>query len=469
MRRTDFLLVIAMFCHSAFCDAWAQSPAPPQIPASAPGQVPAPAPAQAPTPPPAQVPPPPGQIPAPQRLTLHDAEALALKNNPQITVARLNALASEQVVRQTRAGLLPTAVVNLTGVDAEENSRIAAGALNNPVLFSRAASGAFLSQLITDFGRSTNLLSSSKLRAKAEDQNALATAQQIGLAVDQAFYQVLQTAALVKVAAQTVSERQTVVDRVQALTQAKLKSDLDLSFAQVDLAQSKLLLLEAQNNYNSAQAALSAILGFPSLQNFELVEEDTGFPAPPPDVNSLIAEALQKRPDVAALAYGYQASQKFWDAERDLMRPTVSALATIGSVPFDTGNVPSWWGGAGVNVSIPVFNGFLFNARAHEAELASQADNQRLLDLRNRVARDVRTAWLDLNRTYSQLDVTRQLQQQAGLALDLAQTRYDLGLGSIVEFSQAELQKTQADISNTNARYQYRYAQARLRYELGEH
>ncbi|HMK29633.1 MAG TPA: TolC family protein [Terriglobales bacterium] len=411
----------------------------------------------------------PSPIPPPQRLTLHDAEALALKNNPQITIARLSSLASQQVVRQTRAGLLPTAAISLTGVDAEENSRIGAGALNNPILFSRAATGTTISQLITDFGRSANLLSSSRLRAKAEDQNAIATAQQIGLVVDQTFYQTLQTAALVKVAAQTVAERQTVVDRVQALTTAKLKSDLDLSFAQVDLAQARLLLLEAQNNSNSAQASLSAILGFQSLQNFELVEEDATFPAPPPDVDSLITEALQKRPDLAALAYGYQASRKFRDAERDLMRPTVSALATLGVVPFDTGHMPSWWGAAGVNINLPVFNGFLFSARAHEAELASQAENQRLVDLRNRVARDVRTAWLDLNRTYSQMDVARQLQQQAGLALNLAQTRYDLGLGSIVEFSQAELQKTQADISSTTARYQYRFAQARLRYELGEH
>jgi outer membrane protein len=403
------------------------------------------------------------------RLTVHDAETIALKNNPQMSVARLNALVTHQVVRETRSGLLPTATVNLTGVDTNEGSRIGAGGLNNPILFDRAAAGTTVSQLITDFGRSTNLLASSKFRAKAEDENAIATTQQISLAVDQAFYNALQTSALLKVADQTVSSRQLVVDRIQALTNAKLKSDLDLSFANVDLSQAKLLQLEAQNNYGAALASLSEILGYPNLQSVQLLDGTTKIEAPPPDVDSLIKDALQKRPDLAGLQYQYQSAEKYRNAERDLSRPTVSALGTLGSVPFDTGNLNSWYGAVGVNISIPVFNGFLFNARARKADLRAQAADQHRRDLMNRIARDVRTAWFDANRTYRRLDVTRQLLDQAKLAQDLAQTRYNLGLGTIVEYSQAELQETQADIANTTAQYEYRYAIERLRFEVGDH
>ena len=403
------------------------------------------------------------------KLTVIDAEQIALRNNPQMTVARLSALVSHQLVRENRAALLPTASVSLTGVDAEEGSRIGSGGLNNPVIYDRSAAGTTFSQLITDFGRTNNLVASSKFREKAENENAIATAQQIGIAVDEAFFSALQSSALLRVADETVNERQIVVDRVQALTSAKLKSDLDLSFANVDLAQAKLLQLEAENNYNSSLAALAAILGYPALQNFELLDQPAPVTAPPPDVNTLIQEAFQKRPDLNALRYTYESAEKFHAAERDLSRPTVSALGTIGSVPFETGHLDPWYGAVGVNINIPVFNGFLFNARAAEADLQARAADQRRRDLMNSISRDVRTAWLDLNRTYSRLDVTRQLLQQANLARDLAQTRYNLGLGTIVEFTQAELQLTQAEISNTSAKYQYELAVARLKYEMGEH
>ena len=93
-------------------------------------------------------------------------------------------------------------------------------------------------------------------------------------------------------------------------------------------------------------------------------------------------------------------------------------------------NITSWYGGAGVNVSIPVFNGFLFNARAKSADFATQAQQKKLEDLQNNVARDVRNSWLDSQDAYQRLSVTQQLKQQADLALELAQARYKLGLGN---------------------------------------
>src|SRR5262249_9692305 len=137
------------------------------------GQAPGPA---APNPPQVQVAAPlfqttPGTIP----LSRRQAEELALKNNPQITVGRLRALEAAQYVREQRSALLPNAYLSVTAVDASDNARIAAGALNNPIIFQRAATGATVSQLITDFGRTTSLVSSSKSSAKAEEENSTAT------------------------------------------------------------------------------------------------------------------------------------------------------------------------------------------------------------------------------------------------------------------------------------------------------
>jgi outer membrane protein len=406
------------------------------------------------------------EAPAPPALTLAQAEAMAIKNNPQITIGKLRALVAQQLVREQRSALLPTAYLSLTAVDANPGSRIAAGALNNPVLFPRAAAGATVSQLITDFGRTSNLLSGSQYRAKAEEENAQATRAQILLAVDQSFYNALETAALLTVAQQTVDSRHVFAEKIAALANAKLKSDLDLSFAKVDEARARLLLLEARNNHESSLATLSAILGYPDKQDLVLAEETQPVEAPASDVVSLIAQALQQRPEILALQNEVLAAQKFASAEHDLWRPTVGALGVVGLAPVRDDHVPNWYGAVGVNVNIPVFNGFQYNARARAADLETEVNRQKLLDLNNSVARDVRNAWQDSNRAYERLSVTKQLREEASLSLELAQARYNLGLSSIVEFTQAELQKTEASIADTDARYQYRVTQLVLAYSM---
>jgi outer membrane protein len=400
-----------------------------------------------------------------QMLTLKDAEASALKRNPLISVARLNALAAEQVTRETRSSLWPTATVDLTGVDAQSGSRITAGGLNNPVIYERAADGARVSQLITDFGHTTNLAASAAYQAKAENQNALATKEQILLAVHQAFYNALQSRAVLKVAEQTVSARQTSVDQVSALAKNKLKSDLDLSFANVNLAQAKLLLLDAQANNQAAMATLSAVLGFPDAQSFKLVQDSAPLSPPPLDAEPLIAQAFSTRPEILSLQFQSQSAEKLHLAERDQLFPTISALGAVGNTPFGNSRLSGWYGAVGVDVQIPVFNGFLYRARSHETELRAQAAKQRIEDMRNSIARDVRTSWLDATRAYDRISVSQQLLSQANLALDLAQTRYKLGLGSIVELSQAELQQTQAAIGSTEAEYDYRLSLSVLRFQ----
>lgn len=402
----------------------------------------------------------------PTILSVKDAQALALKNNPQISIARLTALASQQVTREARSSLWPTAHIDLTAVDTPNpGDRITAGALNNPTVYQRAAAGATVTQLITDFGRTTNLIAGANLAAKSENQNALATKEQILLAVDQAFYSSLQAQSLLTVAQQTVKDRQTVSDQVGALFKSKLKSELDFSFANVNLAQAKLLLLDAENNVNAAQASLSAVLGFPSLQNVQLAEDATAIAPPPDNVDDLISSAFTMRPEILGLEFQSQSAQKFQKAERDLLLPDIRALGAVGDTPVRNPTVSSWYGAVGVNLEIPVFNGFLYTARAKEAALRSQAAQERLRDIRDRVARDVRTSWLNAKTAYDRLAVTQQLLDQANLALNLAQARYKLGLSSIVELSQAQLQQTQAQISNVSAGYDYRLALAVLQYQ----
>lgn len=410
------------------------------------------------------------------RLTRTQAEQLALKNNPRISVGRLLGLAQHQVSRETRAAELPNFNGAITAVDSNEGSRIGAGSLTSSRLLEHAGAGVTLSQLITDFGRTTNLVASAKLTEKASNANALATTEDIIVATDQAFYNALQAQALLKVAQQTVTTRQSVEHQISELAKSKLKSTLDLSFADVNLSQAKLLLLDAQNNVDSTIAALSEVLGFDKDIRYELVEEETQLPSPPPDIDVLIKTALDQRPDLQALTYDQQAADKFRRAQHDQLFPTISALGIAGVIPvrpdcfggcFPNYYISSWYGAVGVNMNIPIFNGFLFSSQASEAKYRANAAAENTRGLRDRVVRDVRTAWLSANTAFQRVSVAEELSKQADLSLNLAQGRYQLGLSSIVELSQAQLQQTDAAIGYVNAQYQYRLALSTLNFEIG--
>jgi outer membrane protein len=403
------------------------------------------------------------------RLTRSDAEMLAIKNNPRVSVARLLALAQHQVVRETRAAELPSGTASISAEDAENASRISAGSLTASRLFEHAGAGGGFTQLITDFGRTSNLLASSKLQEKAQNANALASVEDIVLATDQAYFNALQAYALLKVAQQNVSTRQTTETQVSELTKNKLKSTLDLSFADVNLSQAKLLLLDAQNNVDMTMAALDAVLGLDHKVTYDLVDSDDTLQAPPADADQLLQLAFQQRPDLQALTYSQQAAVKFSRAQRDQMLPSISAAGTVGSVPIRPAAyyLSNWWGGIGVNMNIPIFNGFLYSSQAKEASIRAQAASEQSRELRDRIVRDVRTAWLAADTAYQRVAVTAELLKEANLALQLAQTRYRLGLSSIVELSQAQFQQTDAAIGNTDAQYQYRLALATINYEIG--
>lgn len=405
----------------------------------------------------------------PHLLTRQDAERIALANNPRIHIGQLLAKVQHQVVRETRSDELPDLSGSLTAVQAEEASRISAGSLTASRLLQHAGMGVQLKQLITDFGHTQNLVASAKLNEKARLADAEATREEIVLATDEVFFQAIEAQATLKVAEQTVAARQTLVDQVNALTSAKLKSDLDLSFAQVNLSQAKLLQLDAENNFDAAKAALDAVLGYDQPMSYKLVPGSNALAALPPDVTPLIASAVQNRPDLQSLQWNEQAARKYSRAQHEQFLPTISALGTVGKTPVGSSQYfpTDWYGAVGVNMNVPIFNGFRYSAEASQASLEAKAATERTRDLRDQVVRDVRTAWLNANTALQRVKVSGELLQQANLALNLSQTRYKLGLSSIVELSQAQLQQTQAAISNANARSQYGFAMANLRFQTG--
>ena len=402
-------------------------------------------------------------------LTRQRAEQLALKNNPRISVAALLALAQKQVVRETRSAELPALNSNVTGVDAEEASRISTGSLAASRLLYHGGAGLDLNQLITDFGHTRNLVASSALQAKASEQNAQATREDIVLATDLAFYNALEAQATLEVAKSTVNTRQAVGDQVNALTASNLRSTLDQSFAQANLSQAKLLNLDSQNQFDAAMASLNEVLGTINNDRYHLADDP---PSPSPVASSaeeIITLALQQRPDLLALKLSHEADVRFSRAQHDQIFPTVSGLGIVGVTPVGSSTyfTQNWYGAVGVNVSIPIFNGFKFRAEASEADLRAKMSDEQSRVLVDRIGRDVRIAWLAANTAQQRMTVTAEFLKEANTALDLADTRYRLGLSSIVELTQAQLQQTQAQIAEANARFEYEADLAALRFQSG--
>jgi outer membrane protein len=394
---------------------------------------------------------------------------MALKNNPRVSVSQLLALAQHQVVREARSGELPTANGAITAEKTLDASRISAGTLTASRLLTHAGAGGNFSQLITDFGKTHNLVLTQKLEEQAANASSLATKEEIVLAADQAFYDALTAQAILQVAKQTVNARQATQTQVNQLTQNNLKSTLDLSFANVNLSQSQLLQLDAENNAEATMATLDEVVGLDHEVAYQLEDDATQKSAPPPDFTPLIQTALAQRPDLQSLSYGQQSAQKYARAQWDQLLPSINALGTVGTIPIRVNQyyTSNWWGAIGVNMNIPIFNGFLYSSEAKEATYRAQADAERTRNLRDQIVRDVRTAWLQANTAYRRIAVTAELLAQASMGLNLAQTRYQLGLSSIVELTQAQLQQTSAAIDKVNAQYEYELALATLDYQIG--
>lgn len=403
---------------------------------------------------------------SPRRLTLAQAEQIALGNHPRIGSANLVAQAAKSVVTEARAPLYPVVAGNFTTIGAEHNSTLAAGTVQTSSLYSRVAAGFTASQLITDFGRTTSLVESAKLRASAQERLVGNTRAAILIEVDQAYYQALAADTVLKVAQAVVENRRLTLRQVQALAQSSLKSTLDVSFAEVAVSDAELALVRAENDVQASRARLSAALGAAQAERFELADE----PLPPalePDPETVVTQALTQRPDLAALQLSRDAAHRFVQAEKALSHPTVSLVGVAGGLPATDPRLHGTYSAAGVNVSVPILNGKLYAARQNEAELRAQAVDRDVEDLTVQVSEQVRVAWLEANTAFRRLDVTARLVAQVEQSLRLAQTRYDNGLGSIVELNQAQLSQVSAEIAAAGAKYEYLSRRAALAFVAG--
>jgi outer membrane protein len=408
------------------------------------------------------------------KFTLAEAEGYALRNHPRMAASQFTADAVRQEIREARSSFFPQVYGEVTSAYAPYDNQTgqgtrasAIGGLNNPTIYSRQSDGIVVDQLLTDFGRTYDLTESAKFRADAAAQRVNAAAAITVLEVDRAYFDLLRAQAVLHVASETVKTRQTVFDQVSVLVKNQLRSTLDQSFDEVALSQAKLLLIEARSGVSQAEAALSTALGFADAQHFDLADEPMNLTLPE-DSEGLIASALQQRPDLVALRNDAFAAKRFADAQRAAELPKITAMGAAGVNPVaDDRLLNHNYYAAGVNVEIPLATGGNLDAKTDEAHLFQRAADANVIDSQNAVARDVRVAWLNLETAKERLGVTAELMKSSSEAQGLADAQYRLGTTSIVEFTQAELNETDAQLQDAQARFDFQVDRALLNFALG--
>ncbi len=402
-------------------------------------------------------------------LTLADAEATALVNQPRMLAAQERARSAAAGIRETRSGYFPTVNFNATGARvADTGTATAAGNITTSSLSDRFAYGGNLTQLVTDFGRTSALVGRARDQARAQQDLATLTRAQVRLNVRQAYYQVLGAEAVLHAAQAAQENRQLISRQLSALAQSQLRSTLDVQFANVLVNEAELAVVRAQSAVARERARLATAIGQEQPVTAKLIDIAAGSETLPPVPDELLRQAEAQRADLSAAEAQQHAAQQFAVAEKRKSYPSLNVLAAAGQIPYHDATLHDNYAAAGFNLSIPIMNGGLYAAQRAEAAHQASASAHDVKQLRLEVSEQVLDAWYRAQEAYQSLDVTARLVSQSREALRLAQDRYDAGLGSIVELNEAQLNETSAEIEAADATYAWLSRRADLDFATGQ-
>ncbi|HLI77489.1 MAG TPA: TolC family protein, partial [Acidobacteriaceae bacterium] len=231
-------------------------------------------------------------------LTLAQAEASALAKQPRMLAAQLRARASAERIKEARSGYLPTVNFNATGVRvADAGTSLAAGYITTSAVSDRFAYGGNLSQLVTDFGRTSALVGAARSTAQAQADVATLTRAQVRLNVREAYYEVLGAEAVLRAAKAAQANRHLVAQQLSALAQSELRSTLDVNFANVLASEADLAVVQAESVVSQQRARLATATGSEKPVTAALAEP-VGPDALPPDPGVMLPGAQAQRADL---------------------------------------------------------------------------------------------------------------------------------------------------------------------------
>jgi len=404
-------------------------------------------------------------------LTLDEALALA-RRNPQLAQAEAAVTQAAGQVTVARSGFLPSASASASFTAATSNFA-PQPTLGRPGTPSQAANDTLypfynttaisITQPIWDFGRTLGSYQSARSSQRAAEANAVATWHDVALRVRTTYYAVLAAEALVEVARQTIASDEKRLELARGQFEVGTRPRFDVTQAQVDLENARIALIQARNGVAVARIQLSQAVGQDVSQAALVLPAVDGDPAP--DAGALTEEALRARPDLQASELQVAAQEEALGAAKSAWWPILSASGNLGWKGSDFPLVHNWQVGA--SLSWPLLSGGadLGRAESQRGAVDQARAGRDLLVLQIRA--DVEQAVAGVLEARARRDAARTLVAQARENLDLAEGRYESGLGTIIDLSVAQTGYANAQAQQVRASFDLASARAQLDRAVG--
>lgn len=412
---------------------------------------------------------------ATQRLTLEQAVALAIKQNPTEQIAILNAAESVQDKNISRADLLPQAHLRVADSANRVNLRAQFG--GEPLV-----PGAQLPEHIgpyqlfsagPTFGSSVIDLSlwkryqASRANVTASKADSLSTREQVILLVVSQYIGTLRAVANVEASRSRVELAQALYDQAADLQKEGVGTGIDTLRANVELQNEKQVLIQAENDRDSSLFGLSKLLNLDPRQKIELADSLGFFDTPQPDVETSIDSALSGREEWKAI----EAREKVANLEKQS-----SQHQRLPSLRFDgnwayfgttiNNGIPTYQYQA--SVDMPIFTSGRIKAEITKSDLELQKLEQQKADLRNQIALDVKTSLLNLQSARNEVQVANLGVQLAKEEVDQARDRFRAGVANNIEVISAQDSLSRANDNQIAALYRFNQARADFARAIGQ-
>jgi outer membrane protein len=449
-----------------------------------------------------QTPQPPTQLAQPKDqnvLTLDEALLLALENHPSLSAARERVAAQRAVLGQQMGGYYPT--INMTnqyrsGTEAGTTSTSANG-------FDFFNSQFNFSMILYNFGKREGAVQAARETLTAVDYNYKTAVDAVVLGVKQAYYAYLQAKAIVNVREDTVKNRDLLVKQTQGFFSVGTRARIDVVRAESNLYTAQADLIAATNAVQVAWVILKNAIGLRNLPERPLVEDTTMTAIPytldeareiaystRPELKSFEAQRRAQDQNIATARRGHLPDLIFdanWRRSDVSNGATAESICTQTLIATDTNNVPTefcakrqtithsvdtfplkpaWQ--VQLSLNIPIFDGFRTTNRVEETlhnyyVIKAQEEQQR-----QQVALDVEQSYLRLVELRERIKANEAAATTAKENLDLANGRYQVGVGSIIEVTDAQQLYTDAQTTYVRALYDYKIADAQLTRAIGK-
>lgn len=395
-------------------------------------------------------------------LTLDEAVAAAVKNHPQVIEAGENLRGAEARSGQAFAGYYPQ--ISFAADWSRGESFVAAQ--ESIRLLAATAAGLYLKQTIYDFGRTAGAAVAARSNRDAADKAQAITRQDLTLRVKSAFYLLLAAEKQVVAVAETVTAREAVFHQAQEFFGQGIRSKVDVARAEAAMFAARTSLIRAENNRELARMELANAMGMVSLDDRIPVEPPQTFMSLP-EKSLSHREAVHNRAELQQVAALKSAAAGNLTSARSSYLPILTGVASAGYAGRDVPPDGSVWG-VGLNLTVPLFSGFSSVEQVREATAAINSIEARHNNLRLQISREVESAWLSGSEAAARIASTGKEVAAATEGKSLAEGRYQEGVGSIIEVTDAQSQALDAQTANIQARYDYYTALARLDRAVGK-